>query len=250
MHCSLKHLAVFTALAGFFYLAPNAAADFMGEDVVVLMDSSGSITSAGWAGEVSFVEQLDSDMPNRSGTRLAVIQFATTVITRYNLTDNQSPSIANAAIASIPYLQGSTYVKDAVQSAINLFAAQSDPLDPKVLILVTDDGDPNPQSSQNPSSLTSDLQSAGITFLTATWETPYPVYATMTSDTGGAEYQYSFPFTGSTADQFLSDASAYFGLGELPEPGSLSLTLAAGIIAFRRPHRRLRQSIAPDSHRS
>jgi len=250
MHRSLKHLAVFTALAGFFYLAPIAAADFMGEDVVVLMDSSGSITSTGWTGEKSFVEQLDSDMPNRSGTRLAVIQFATTVATRYNLTDNQTPSIANAAIASLTYSEGSTYVKDAVQGAINLFAAQSDPLDPKVLILVSDDANPNPASTQDPISLTSSLQSAGITLLTATWDAPGTTYAIMTSDTGGAEYQYSDPFTASTADQFLSDASAYFGLGALPEPGSLAFTLAAATIAFRRPHRRPRRSITLDSDRS
>jgi predicted outer membrane repeat protein len=243
---SLPALFVFAAFLGI--CGPLASAvrgqTAQPEDIVLLLSSDGALQSSSWAGELAFVEYLNQHMPGRASTRLSIIQYSTAVTTRYNLTDSQTPATINTMLNGLSYDAGSTSLKAAVQGAINLFDAQSDPLNPKLIILLAD-------HQANP--VTQDISSAEISTLTAdhipllAYEggltvIPSSYFQNVTSSTGGAIYStngttYSSTTVGNTeAAQFLIDAAPYFNQG-IPEPGALGL-FAVGVVAISARRRR------------
>lgn len=214
------------------------------EDIVVLLSSDGALQSSAWQGELAFVQYLNQNMPGRTSTRLSILQYSTAVTTRYNLTDSQKPSTINNVLTGLSYDNGNTSLKTAVQDAINLFDAQSDPLNPKLLILLAD-------HEANP--VTQDISSAEISTLAAdhipllAYEggiltIPSSYFQNATNSTGGAIYSTDgTPYSSTTvanaeAAQFLIDAAPYFNQG-IPEPGALGL-LAVGVVAISARRRR------------
>lgn len=218
------------------------------EDIVILLSSDGALQSSNWQGELAFVKYLNDNMPGRANTRLSIIQYATTVTTRYNLTDSQTPSTIDSALNLLSYGGGNTYIKDAVQAAINLLVAQSDPLNPKLIILLADhEAYPGTQdiSSAQISTLAANhipllAYEGGLTVI------PSSYFQNVTTSTGGAIYStdgtpYGSPSNGNAeAAQFLIDAAPYFnkGVQSVPEPGALCL-LAAGVVAVTARRRRM-----------
>jgi hypothetical protein len=245
----LPALFVFAAFLGICGpLAPAVRGQaVVPEDIVILLSSDGALVSSNWQGELAFVKYLNDNMPGRAYTRLSIVQYATTVATRYNLTDSQTPSTIDSALNLLSYGGGNTSIKDAVQTAINILVAQSDPLNPKLIILLAD-------HTANP--VTQDISSAQISTLVANhipflaYEggisvIPSSYFQNVTSSTGGAIYStggtsYSSTAVGNAeAAQFLIDAAPYFnqGVQSIPEPGVPGL-LAAGVVAVTARRRR------------
>lgn len=142
----------------------RAAPIVVPQDIVFVIDGSGSLGQSGFDNEIDFVIDLiqtygsDPLHPTRFGALLFSSGAPTTV---YNLTDDQTPSTITGVLNGLSWPQGQTYTKDAVQGAIDMFDAQSDAANPKMMILITD-GNPFPSSSQNPCGLKTDLDAADI----------------------------------------------------------------------------------------
>ena len=105
-------------------------------DVVIIMDSSGSVQSAGWAVEKQFVLELISTAIPSSST-IGIVQFATNAWTRYQFIDEQNRTKILSTVEQLPYTRGWTYMKDAVMAAIDLFRDQATN-NKRLLMLITD----------------------------------------------------------------------------------------------------------------
>ncbi len=106
------------------------------QDVVIIMDSSGSVQSNGWIVEKEFVISLISTAIPPSSP-IGIVQFATNAWIRYELSNDQNRTKILQTVSNLEYTRGWTYMKDAVTEAIWLFENQS--LNPqKRLVLITD----------------------------------------------------------------------------------------------------------------
>ena len=119
------------------------------QDVVFVFDGSGSLQQAGFDTVISFMQNIvdthaqDPLHPIRFGA----ILFSTDIQTVYNLTDDQTPLLITSTLDDVPYPAGQTHTRDALNAALDMFDNQSDELNPKTLLLITD-GAPFPTQSQ------------------------------------------------------------------------------------------------------
>lgn len=136
------------------------------QDVVFVFDGSGSLNQAGFDDIIAFMQNV---VNAHSGNplhpiRFGAIMFASTVQTIYNLTDDQTPSVITGVLDNVSYPQGQTHTRDALDAALTMFDDQSDDMNPKTLLLITD-GAPFPTSSQrvcHNGNMKDNLDAAGI----------------------------------------------------------------------------------------
>lgn len=123
------------------------------QDIVFVFDASGSLGTPGYQNVLDFMTAIVQSVTGDPAhalhpTRFGAIRFSTAIDTIYNLTDDQTPSIINAALQGADYPGGQTYTRDALFAALDMFDNQSDSINPKTLVLITD-GAPFPTASQS-----------------------------------------------------------------------------------------------------
>tara|TARA_R110002110_G_scaffold11824_9_gene56627 strand:- start:2284 stop:3012 length:729 start_codon:yes stop_codon:yes gene_type:complete len=121
------------------------------QDIIFLFDSSGSLGSSGYQGQIDFMVDVvqnyggDAQHP----TRFGLIEFSSQTWERYDFFDNQDPAVIANFLNGLSHQGGSTYTRSGVQTAITAFTYNAlNPADLRTLVLLTD-GLPNP-SSQHP----------------------------------------------------------------------------------------------------
>ncbi len=132
----------------------HALAELEGLEVLFIMDSSGSMGQDGWTDEKAFVTgMIESSLPEDAG--IAVVRFATSATKEWYFNYNQTRSAIINDVDNLEWTQGTTATRTALDKAIEVFEDTSDDQSRRVIILITD-GNPNPQSSQNPCTLQGD----------------------------------------------------------------------------------------------
>lgn len=113
------------------------------QDIVFLIDSSGSIGAPAFEVQREFIEDVyNTQIVGNGPSRTGLIQFATSVTTLHEFEDDQSPGVINDVILNMPYTGGFTHTDDALVRAIDLFELQSNPPSPRLMVLITD-GNPH-----------------------------------------------------------------------------------------------------------
>lgn len=120
------------------------------QDVVFVFDGSGSLGTAGFN---TIIDYMKFVVDTASGNplhpiRFGAILFSTNVQTVYNLTDDQTPFVITNVLDNVSYPAGTTHTRDALNAALTMFDDQSNGMNPKTLLLITD-GAPFPTSSQS-----------------------------------------------------------------------------------------------------
>lgn len=123
------------------------------QDIVFVFDASGSLGATGYQTVLDFmtgiVQSVTGDPAHAlHPTRFGAIRFSTDIDTIYNLTDDQTPSLIEAAIQGAAYPGQQTSTRDALFAALDMFDNQSDEINPKTLVLITD-GAPFPTTTQS-----------------------------------------------------------------------------------------------------
>lgn len=140
----------------------SAAPIIIPQDIVFLIDSSGSISPEDYETQRDFLGDLYSNEIQDNGpARVGLIQFATEVQTLSNLNNDQSPAAINAVLSTMDQLGGQTNTGGAAAEALNMFDTQSEPNNPKLVVLITD-GLPNVFGAPNICAVGNDLASEGI----------------------------------------------------------------------------------------
>ena len=121
------------------------------QDIIFVMDSSGSLGSSGYAAQKAFmidiVQNFGGDPLHPS--RFGVVEFSNGAYDRYNFDDDQSVSAITNAINNLNLLSSVTHTRTGIDLAIDMFVNGTfDPASPKTMVLITD-GVPYP-SSYNP----------------------------------------------------------------------------------------------------
>ena len=106
------------------------------QDVVIIMDSSGSVLADGWTIQRNFVYALISTAIPKSSP-LGLVQFATETFIRYELNWDQNRTNILSVVENLEYTRGWTYMKDAVEEAVYLFRTQSTNTQRR-MVLITD----------------------------------------------------------------------------------------------------------------
>ena len=121
------------------------------QDIIFVMDSSGSLGSSGYAAQKAFMIDI---VQNYGGdplhpTRFGVVEFSNGAYDRYNFNDDQSVSAITNAINNLSLLNSVTHTRTGIDLAIDMFVNDTfDPTSPKTMVLITD-GVPYP-STYNP----------------------------------------------------------------------------------------------------
>lgn len=121
------------------------------QDIIFVMDSSGSLGSSGYAAQKAFMIDI---VQNYGGdplhpTRFGVVEFSNGAYDRYNFNDDQSVSAITNAINNLSLLNSVTNKRTGIDLAIDMFVNDTfDPTSPKTMVLITD-GVPYP-STYNP----------------------------------------------------------------------------------------------------
>ena len=134
-------------------------------DVVVLMDASAGIGSANWTLMKQRVSALiDGFSWSATGNRMAIVQFSGYAISRHPFGSPQSVSALKGTANALAYSGGQSWMRLAVQRAIEQYDEYPRANSTKVVILITD-GNPNPLATQEPCALAAQLASRGVTTL-------------------------------------------------------------------------------------
>ena len=134
-------------------------------DVVVLMDASAGIGSANWTLMKQRVSALiDGFAWSATGNRMAIVQFSGYAISRHPFGSPQSVSALKGTANALAYSGGQSWMRLAVQRAIEQYDEYPRANSTKVVILITD-GNPNPLATQEPCALAAQLASRGVTTL-------------------------------------------------------------------------------------
>lgn len=120
------------------------------QDIIFVMDSSGSLGSAGYAAQKAFMIDI---VQNYGGdplhpTRFGVVEFSKGAFERYNFLQDQSTAAVTNAISNLSLLNSVTHTRTGIDVAIDMFIAYSTDPSPKTMVLITD-GVPYP-STYNP----------------------------------------------------------------------------------------------------
>ena len=128
-------------------------------DIVIGMDSSGSMNITGWEQSINFVIDIINTGISPIAN-IAITQWSNIQKIIWNLNDNQNRTDIINKLNQTEWLEGDTYMKDAVQHALDIFNAYSNNIN-KLYVLMTD-GNPIPPLSQSPCGLVSQLRKAGF----------------------------------------------------------------------------------------
>jgi hypothetical protein len=156
----LARAAAVLALCG---IATLAKATPVTMDIVVLLDSSGSVGSVDFHKELDLLKTIHDQFvglqPSNPDVtyRFGVARFATTVYEKQHL--NQPYDAAG--IAGLGYTGGYSYIKSAVQAGLDMFNTEGSASNLHQLFLFTD-GRPNPTSTQSPLPLVPSLDAAQV----------------------------------------------------------------------------------------
>lgn len=113
-------------------------------DLVVLIDSSGSIGYDNYVTVKSFVEKLAAGFTVESKSRISIILFSTSVTTLVPLTNTLSPAEISSEILNIVYSGGSTRTDLGIDASIAQFDSSPRQV-PRNLVVLTD-GESNDRS--------------------------------------------------------------------------------------------------------
>jgi hypothetical protein len=144
-----------SGMCALYYFSSLGAGCLQFADVVFIVDSSHSITSAGGGSNVYWVMQLDfisriidliEVAPNR--IRVGLVVFGTTVSTELRIEDDFQQNKANVLnrVKSLPFLGGTTATSAAIRQGTALLTANPRPGVRKIIFLLTD-GVPNSRPS-------------------------------------------------------------------------------------------------------
>lgn len=224
-------MRTFTAhlLKGAAALALSAAASLshatpINFDVVFLLDGSGSNTQTAFSNEKTLINTIHDQFvalaPSNPNVnyRFGVIQFSTAHTTVQHLNTAYSAS----AVSSATFMAKDSYLKNAVQSGLDMFKNEGAAGNIHQLFLFTD-GTPNP-SSQTPVSLAPALDAAHINVtLLGLANFNDSIVKALVDDRTRDEIlvgSYTAANTKEINDRLLNAATA------VPEPGSIALLLA------------------------
>lgn len=112
-------------------------------DIIVLLDSSGSIGPANYRKEKEFAYDLARVFEDHVGSRFGFTIFSSEVLTIAPLTNTLTPADLNYKILNAVYMGNGTLTNLAIDSAVAEFQASARTV-PKNLVIITD-GDSNKQ---------------------------------------------------------------------------------------------------------
>ena len=119
-------------------------------DVIFVMDASGSVGQEGWDLEKQFVsELLDSLDGGAGGIRFGVVRFGTSATIAYYLDSDQNIDAIQSAVNGLSWIQGRSSTREGLERAIYLLQDLSLPENNHHIILITADK-PRPNCRQNP----------------------------------------------------------------------------------------------------
>ena len=138
------------------------------QDIIFVMDSSGSLGSSGYAQQKAFMVDIVQNYGTDAlhPTRFGVVEFSNGAFERYSFFDDQSISAVTNAINNLSLLNSVTHTRTAIGTAIDMFLRDTinpGAINPMTMVLITD-GVPYP-NTYNPCNLPSqkqELDSLGI----------------------------------------------------------------------------------------
>ena len=90
------------------------------QDIVILMDASGSVGEAAWQIEKDFVQDLiETAIPQES--RIALVRYSTYSQIMYSFDDSQDRDDIIAVLEQIDYPRGYSFIKHAIENGIFLY---------------------------------------------------------------------------------------------------------------------------------
>jgi len=161
-YVTLPMAVVFSLL----FLAP---ADLQADpiELVLVLDSSGSLGQSGWSNIEGFYADLFNSSPTlqlNGGVSVGVVQFASGAWVRWHLAPLGDETTLDALVHTIQdmdFTRGATHTRTAVQTAMDELEEHGSPGARRIIHLVTD-GNPYPASEQNPSPLAAELDARDI----------------------------------------------------------------------------------------
>lgn len=133
-------------------------------DVVLALDSSGSLGTAGWASEVDAAQELIAAFDvSSTEDNVAVFQFATSITELHGFEDTQTETAIDSAITGARYTAGYTDTVSVIEAALKELERDGRTTPARTLILFTD-GNPYVPSGGDTDvcALESDLKAEGI----------------------------------------------------------------------------------------
>jgi uncharacterized protein YegL len=200
-------------------------------NIVFLLDASGSVGSTQFHAERQLINTIHDQFASLAPAdhsilyRFGIIEFASTAVVEQHLNTAYSATLVN----NLPYVASASHLKDAVQSGLNLFNTESSSNDIRQMFMFTD-GQPNPSTTQNPSSLgpAVDAANVNVTLLGLTGFNDAAVRS-LVDDPKRDEIMAASYTVSNTIDinnRLLHPAPPPAPKAAVPEPGSLALLLA------------------------
>lgn len=115
-------------------------------DLIILLDSSGSIGSGNYETAKKFVDDLARVYTAQTSSRVGFIIFSTSVSTIFTLTNTLDSPTMTSTILGTTYMSSFTNTDLGIDAAVAQFASYppSNPLTPRNLVVITDGLSNNP----------------------------------------------------------------------------------------------------------